>query len=521
MRNIVREMGSWFSWDVSRSSWWGWSSNVLRSAIPWSIVRRRPSQDATSITYDLTRALYRNESPQYRYGAGFCKPIVDLPADMMGLPTVTGDDADFLNNAISRYWASALKQMFRDAMRDSKVVVRYYQPRIDNPLFTEEDRKFGCLEVYPPEEVQLLYDPVDKNMLLSATITHWIDMDDRTVEQELAGEPPHTVTHEVVETATPLRSVFYDKTVGAQIDAWTTRNPWGFVAFWTVWNEYAADLGGGISDYEPVMPFIEAFHDVLKTALDAHDLHSIPKIKFKVKSVEQFIANNFPDAVDPETKKVVNGSAIDWKGREIMFFTPDEDADFIEARSVLGDSKVLLDFLLGCICIASETPRFAFFADEQSAVNTAEADPFKKRIERKRVFFGDAISMICKMALVANGKSPQTPMLNWQPVNLQDLVSKGQAIQQLILGLDVASAHGWVADATAIRILKELFTQIAEPDVEMEAAKSNKVVDAAQNPANIVAAIKQLNPPAPTNGATPASANGTGKGLATTKPSKS
>lgn len=496
----VREMVGDFGWfDVSRSSDWSWRSFSLRGFFRTANFFRRPRAEGTTIDFALARSLYRNDEYRFRYGGGFVRPIVDLPVEYMGLPSVSGtqDDA-FLNECIRDYWAPQLQQGLRDAIRDSKAVVRFTKPRIDNKLFTSSDRDHGGIEVVPPELAEITYDATDKNMVSQAIFYHEIKVDERTAEEVAMRRPPRMRVHKVVETVTPTSYDFYDETAGAPLTTWNTRNVDGFVPVWEIYNEYSADLGGGQSDIEACMAFIEAFHDVCEQTLTAHQQHSIPKTKFSVKSVDSFIANNWPDAVDPETQKIREGATINWEGHEILFFAPDEDADFIEAVSVLGDSKSLLDFLITCICVSAEIPRWALLADDVASNSSASAEPFKKKIERKRVQFRELFVMTCKMALASANKVPATPKLHWQPVLLEDLASKGQSLQQLILGLDVATAHGWMADETAVKILCALFSEMNAPEVEMELAKDNVLPAAPPAPASKTQA---LPPPAPsTNG---------------------
>ena len=516
----VREMVGWQWVDVSRSAFWTYGRSMLRSAWAGANFFRRPSADGTVIDYELARALYRNGDHHYRYGAGFVRPIIDIVVDMVGLPTISGEDGNdeaFLNECVRDYWAPTLQQAMRDAMRDSKTVIRFYQPRIDNPLFVEADREHGGFEVVPPESITISFHPADKNLVTQAVVLHNVQIDERSDEQRLAGEPPVMREHEIVETITPQLFTYYDKANGAVLTSWRAVNNWGFVPVWPIWNEYAADLGGGQSDIEAVMPFIKAFHDVLDQSLAAHEYHSIPKVKFNVKDVANFIANNWPEVVDSDTGKVINGAKIEWRGTEILFFAPEEDAGFIEATSVLGDSKVLLDFLIDCICIASETPRWALLSNDAANANTASMEPFKKKIERKRVQFTELFVMASKMALAANGKLPVTVRLNWAPPLLSDLVSKGQAIQQLILGWDVATAHGWMADSSVVKLLCAIFPEMNAPDVEMALAKANLPAVAPPAPPSATQAIQ---PPAP-------STNGTGsptqaqQAIATTAASRS
>jgi hypothetical protein len=69
--------------------------------------------------------------------------------------------------------------------------------------------------------------------------------------------------------------------------------------------------------------------------------------------------------------------------------------EFLEAQSVLGDTKTLLEFLIDCICIASQTPEWAFMRVDSGSANSdrnAQTVPFVKKIERKRRNFAKADS---------------------------------------------------------------------------------------------------------------------------------
>ena len=524
MRNplaIIREQNwsGWTGWaDVSRLAVYGPVMSALRSFFTGNFFSR-PRMDNTVVTYDLARSLYRNDNPRYNLGAGFVRPIIDLSVEYMGIPSVSCDDADtdaWLNDTITEHWAPQLQQIFRDAMRDSKIIVRFRQPQLDNPLFTEEDRQHGRLELIPPEECEIVFDPADPDRIERAIVTHWVKIDTRNDDQILMNTMPMFEEHQIIEIISETEYQFYDKTAGAALAAWNTPNYRGFVPIWPVWNEYASDLGGGQSDIEPILPFIDAFHQVLEQTLAAHKYHSTPKVKFKLKDVQPFIKNNWPEVLD-ENGQIKQGAKIDWSGRQVFFFQSDEDGGFIEAKSVLGDSKTLMEFLIECIAISSETPKWALLSLGTAMPETdATVGPFEKKIARKRIAFAEPLQMLFKIALASNGKTPDTCRITWPAVRLADLVLKGQAVQQIILALDVATQHEWVGDATAIKILGSLFDEIGSPEEE-KALAANNVVPALPAPA----------PASPTQAQPPSGSNGHGSktaakaALTTTTPSKS
>jgi len=499
--------------DISRSLGLSASWTALRGLFNVSFFHR-PVSYGTQVTYDLSRALYRNDNPQYNLGAGFVRPLIDLTVEYVGIPNVTSDNGDtdaWLNECLHEHWAPQLQQVWRDAVRDSKVVVRYRQPNLTNPLFTEQDRMHGKIDCLPPETVDIQFDPTDPDLIALATVNHWIMVDERTDEERTRGDLPRMEEHHIIETITPEEYRFYDKKESRELTTWRAANRFGFVPMWPCYNEYDAALGGGQSDIEPILPFIQAFHDVLLQALTAHKYHSIPKAFFKLKDIYPFLRHNFPAALD-ENGQLKQDAQVDLAGRAVYLLNSEEDSGFIEAQSVLGDSKTLLEFLIECICIAGETPKWAILKDQGAQDKDATVQPFEKKMNRKRINFGEFVVMLAKMALAATGKEPVTVRVTWPALRIADLAAKAQAVQQLVLAADIAAAHEWIADETVIQILAGLFAEVNAPSVEKALAKSN-----------VVPEIPAPAPDSPSN----ASSNGKGgtssakKAIATTSASKS
>jgi hypothetical protein len=474
------------AFDVSRTWGVGRSWSALRSVFVAPFFNR-PVMEGTAINFDLARSLYRNDNPRYNLGAGFVRPIVDLSVEYVGLPGVTSDNGDtdaWLNECIQKHWAPQLQQVWRDSIRDSQVVIRFRQPLIDNPLFTEEDRTHGRIECVAPETVFVQMDPADADKVGQAIINHWIELDTRDEDEIARGVLPRIEEVHIIETITPKMYMYYDKTNETELVSWRTPNPFGFVPVWKFYNEFDAALAGGQSDIEPIMPFIQAFHEVLLQTLAAHKYHSTPKAKFNLKDIYSFLRNNFPNVLD-ESGRIKSDAKVNWDGNEVLFFGEGEDGGFIEARSVLGDSKTLLEFLIDCICMAAEVPRWALLKDSGATDKDASVQPFEKKITRKRVMFSEVIVMVCKMALAVNSKSPVTVRVTWPSIRLSDLASKAQAIQQIVLACDVASTHEWLADETVIQIIASLFPEVNAPSVEKRMAATNvQPLDAAPAPAS-------------------------------------
>jgi hypothetical protein len=464
----------------------------------------RSAYDKTIINFELARQLYRNDGQESRLGAGFCKPIIDRSVEFMGMPIFASDDEDRdleINNAVQRYWRASLIEVFRNAMRDSKTVVRVWQPRIDNPLVTDEERRFCSLEVLDPKKVKIFYSADDPDWIEQAVVVNFIEFPDQVDPSTDAprGTVAKVKEHEVWELVTPKRHRYYDRTDRVWLNDWAQDNPYGFVPILEVFNEWDSTLSSGQSDFESVYPFVKAFHEVFLQALQAHKYHSTPKAVFKVTDVLNFLKNNFPNVIDPETGDPLPQSTINWQGREILFVGKDDDIQFLEAKSVLGDTKTLLEFLVDCIAVASEMPEEMFMrtAVGETSSSDRKFQAFERKIERKRGLFMPYIARIAKMARVMNGNTAEVGEILWDEIQVESLATMSQALQQISMTFEVLLSKRLISDNTARETLRafRIFRRMKPPAQEARDAQDNFDLDAH---------LAELKPPAPSpNGGQP------------------
>jgi hypothetical protein len=462
-------------------AWGPWGFSGLRSRFKvegGSFFGNGPRYENTVIGYDNARALYSNISADKNLGAFFAKPIVDLQVDFIGHPTASTDQEeldDFLNACLHDYWADVLHQTFRNAIRDSHTFVRIQQDEIaKNPLLTSEEAEHCRLEVVNPERVTVVREDPNSRVMTEVIIKH---------EIEFLEEPPDFVNgvmpkykkHEVLEIITAENFRYYDTTDRVELTEWNMDNIWGFIPLVEVFNEFDSTLNGGQSDLEQVWPLIHAFHDVMHQGLQAHKYHSIPKVKLKLQDVQPFLKNNFPNVLD-ENGKIAANATVTWKGKEIIFLQAEEDAEFLEARSVLGDTKQLGDFLVDLICIASGTPRWAFMdveAGSANQANNAQTLPWAKKILRKRKMYQETIQELLKMVMVITNESPVRPKLTWEIIRVEDQVAHNQALQMLVMGLEVAAQRKIISDATYREMLRQFIPNMKNPSQEEKDAEDN------------------------------------------------
>jgi len=447
------------------------------------------SKSTGQVNLDKARKLYWNIDEATNLGSGISKRVINSTPEFMGLPwSSTGDEFvdELLNDCIHIHWPSEIISAVRDSCRDSKSVLRLRQRPASDPLASVEEINSGYLEVIPPEEVEIFYADFASRRIERALITHSVD----EVKRNDDGSPllvkgewqVHKRT--IIEEITSDSYTFFDEETNEVLTDMGKGNPWGFVPLVEVFNDFDASLEGGQSDLTSVQPFINAFHDVLGQALVSHKQHAIPKAVFRVQDVQNFLLNNFPDSFEQdENGNPVFGTftgEVSWKGTEIVFLNAEEGAEFLEARSVLGDSKTLLEFLIDCMVIAAEVPRWVLMLDV-GAADRVEMLAFTNKLWRKRMNFAKPIQEICKMILVVNKRDPVMPKFKWEDIDPNQLVNKAQALQMVTMSLELAQERQLISDATGREYLRQYVPNMKSPAEEETDAKKNLVLSAPPN----------------------------------------
>lgn len=436
----------------------------------------------TQISYERTRSLYRNDDKKVNLGSGVCRRIVNSSMDFIGIPrSSTGDEIvdEFLDKCLNNYWGNQILEMYRNACRDADTVVRVRRDELDDPLVSPEEWECCYLEVIDPERCVIYYEFGNKRVIEKAYVRHTIEV--KIEDAQISGRAitlPQVREHNIIEEITPTTYKYYDETEGEWLDDLARPNSWGFVPLREVHNEFESSLEGGQSDYEAPMPFIHALHDVMSQTLMAHKAHSIPKAKFKVNDMLAFLANNWPDAFELDEngrpKPGTFNGEISWKGTEILFMESDEDAEFLEAKSVLGDSKTLMEFLINCIAITSEVPHVILMNSSLQNADQDDMIPFTKKIDRKRKFFGQDIQAICKMVLAINHMEPVRVPLAWEDITPDLALAKAQALQQDVMSAEVLATRQVISDQTVRSTLRPRIPAMKSSTQEAKDAERNK-----------------------------------------------
>lgn len=460
----------------------------------------------SEIDYNRARKIYYNQDPTISNGAFFAKSIVDGIADHVGMPLVSMQDenADSLVHGwINNRWKKPLWEMYRNSLRDTKCWVRLRKP-FASPLIADNERNDVVMEILDADNVEGYYDPFT-NELTRVEIAMDVYIEDQPFDPlniPAQGARAYGRVHRIVEIITPQQYLYYDQTEGELIDSATLDNAWGFVPLIEVFNDYDSALHGGSSVLENVYPFFQAFHDVCVQTRASHAYHADPKVKFKLDDVMNFLRNNFAEAFDSDGQFT---GQISWKGKDVYFMESEEDVGFIEAHLNTGDSVELMEFLVDCMCIAGEVTEAILFRAKSAQVGeTDELFRFKARVERARNGFAEYIQLMVKMALkISTGNIARLPAISWAAMQTEDLVSEGQAMNQIITASEVANRANIISRSTYRARIRQFYPNMKDDAAEDAQALTESDEEQKRQLAYEVqaAALKGHDPTAAINGA--------------------
>lgn len=444
----------------------------------------------TKIKKNDARALYFNTNPMLNKGAFLARPIVDSTADYIGIPRLStqNDDTDvIINNWVTKFWKKQLWEMYKNSLREADTWVRLRKP-FPSPLISSVEEDVIELEVYDSDRVTPYYNPVT-NQLSRVEILTKVYIEDAPFDPNLiyaTGLSTHGREHEIIEIVTPNQFMYYDATEATYLDEYTIINDWGFVPLVQVFNDFDSALNGGVSELETVFPFFHILHELITQTQIAFKNVASPKLKFKLADVSTFLSNNFPDSY-------VDGKftgKVSWKNSDIFFLEDNDDAEFIIADMGINDASIFMEFIIDCICIASETPQSMIYrAGGEGLSDNNEYERFKVKINRKRAGVEEYISTIIKMALKIDGKDPLAPGMTWDPIQLADLLTEAQAINSIVTAAEVANRAKTISRRTYRAKIKPFFPDMLNDAAEDEAIQNDMREDNEEQ----VELQKQLN----------------------------
>ncbi len=414
--------------------------------------------NSSRVDYELARQLYHNTHDDYKLGAGFAKPIINTLAGFMGVPHFRGQDEEaqnVLDEHINR-WVSRMQRTHQLSLRDGDCFVMLANLENDDPLFPDEENRIDYI-IIPPEQVaDIEMDPITRKPV-AYTIKARSKWDE--------GRREYTVTQKI--TADRIM-VIVEGDAPEGLTSEIRPNPWGFIPIVHFKNEPEETELYGTSELEPIEPYMKAYHDVMLHAMQGSKMHSTPRLKLKLRDVQGFLQNNFPEAL----KAVQRGEQanIDLKGHELLIFTDEEDASFIEAQSTIGDAEALLKLLFYCIVDVSEVPEFAFGVHTPSShASVKEQMPLLvRRVARKREMVTENWQTLARMLLVMYSKKTGKKFesyevgITWDAVIERDEREYADTINTLVNALNTALFGGFISLEAAVDLLAQYIDTMRE-----------------------------------------------------------
>ena len=407
--------------------------------------------NSTRVDYELARQLYHNTHDDYKLGAGFAKPIINTLAGFMGVPHFRCQDEEaqkVLDEHVNR-WVSRMQRTHQLSIRDGDCFVMLANLENNDPLFPDEKNRIDYI-IIPPEQIaDIVIDSITRK-----PITYTIKAKSKWDE----GRREYTVTQKI--TADRI-AVIVEGDAPEGVVSEVRPNPWGFIPIIHFKNEPEETEIYGTSELEAVEPYLKAYHDVMLHAMQGSKMHSTPRLKLKLRDVQAFLQNNFPEAL----KAVQRGEQanIDLKGHELLIFTNEEDASFIEAQSTIGDAEALLKLLFYCIVDVSEVPEFAFGVHTPSShASVKEQMPLLiRRVARKREMMTENWQTLARMLLVMHSKMTGKKFegyevgITWDAVIERDEKEYADTINTLVNALNTALMGGFISLDAAVNLLAQ------------------------------------------------------------------
>ncbi len=437
--------------EMSRLRTANWFFNVRNMySAPYSL------NIAGHVDYKRARDLYYNRDDKYKLGAGFAKPIINTLAGFMGIPTFQCEDekAQEALDAFVKDLPSVMQRVHQKNLIDGECFLRLVNLPADTTLYPENNTKtrLGCV-IIPPEQIPtggIEYDPVthDYTAVTILTKNKWIDQNGDSQE--------YTFRQRITKTEV---TTIVDGNAPEGVESTQEANPWGFIPIVHFRNEADETELHGYSELEPIEPFLKAYHDVMIHAISGSKMHSTPKVAFKLADVKQFLTNNFPEAI----KAIAEGgeAKIDMNGKDLFLLKADEEANFIECNSAIGDTSTLLEFIFYCIIDTSEVPEFAFGVHiSSSQASTKEQSPILcRRIDRKREQVEEGWQLFARMALAMLSSVTGTRFssygneVTWDAVMDKDEQADAQTLYNVVQALTMAMGSNIISAESAVNYL--------------------------------------------------------------------
>lgn len=444
--------------------------SALREAgVTWSSFGGQYRLNSSKVNYELCRELYRNTNDNYKLGAWAAKPVVNTAAGFMGAPRFihkTKDDAAQVELDSMNEWDAHFLKINRNCCRDGDVYARLeLQPN----RFDPNDVDLGP-RIIPPEWVTPNHDPLTGE--LNEVIIAWPVENKERVGREIRKAGDYTIYEVLTPTERYLevdgnapeevRQLIAERSKAEESD-----NKWGFIPIVHFRNEHEDTHTNGLSDLEPIEPFMRAYHDVFLYSIQGAKSIARPKTSFALNDVKSFLARNF-------SEDEIRDKRLRFHDKELFLMEQNDQVEFIVADTGLQGTTTLLEFLYYCIVDVSQTPEFAFgTAVSSSKASVSEQMPVLARnIRRKRGEYAENYSEYASMYLAMHAqvgmRKPASYRVDieWEELTQRDDSEVALTILNVITAMATGTESGLVSLEGAIEFIREFVPSMLPASTE-------------------------------------------------------
>jgi Phage portal protein, SPP1 Gp6-like. len=432
--------------------------------------------DTTEVDFNLARKLYYNRDENYKLGAGFARPAIDVPVGFMGVPILNAADAtdDLAQEWLDKHmkaWAGQVSKAHKMALRDGEVLVRLVPKNRSSAygkLFTDDDKDLDLILI-PTEAYEVITADEDIDSIDAIKIKHVFMRPDGNRMREV-------VLYETITATQILLKYENDEEPPRELP-----NPMGFIPAVVMENESESGQLHASSELEPIEPYLKFYNDVMLHAGSSSQLHSTAKLVIRARNIERFLAANF-------TTTEVTERRLRFKNKDVLFFESgdpslvagganiySEGADIIQAKAPLGDTTTLLEFIFLNIVDVSEVPEWAFggaIASSKASVGE-QSSPLVHKVIRKRTMVEEAWALLGRMMLKTVLNKQVRVEVSWDTLGMRDLKTEGEAFRNFAEAIIALNDGQMVSKHTSLEVLRKIVKEILPYDIDDSRVESD------------------------------------------------
>lgn len=370
------------------------------------------------------RAMFHNTDNEYKLAAGLIKPIINADVSFIGEPVFhsiderTNEVLKEINKKQVGYYQAAHKVSLREG--DFYIWIQW-------DVLTQSTKWVGL----PDDKLdEIIRDPITNEAI--QYVFKWnIDYKDKMLVGKRM-EVQILIDKEIIVYK-------YTGQIPAGIQSGSSPNVLKELPIVQLSNEREDFEQKGHSEITAIEPFLKAYHDVFMMALQSQKNNSAPKLKLKVKNVQEFVDNNWGSNAWSNYKAGTRPEGFSVENLDLVFLADDDDSEYMSVQSTTGSAEPLLKLLFSLIVETSETIEVVFGANLGTSLASVESQlpVYVKKIERKQRQFQPAWEKVVELDLKFKGFVNIESLSNeieveWKEVDFESKKDKATRLKTMV-----------------------------------------------------------------------------------------